>query len=374
MKMKKKLIKKMIIKKKNKIKKRKVANNKGKSIKEKAKNRKDKLKNYNYIRKIMKLIIILFSIFFSFKVNKEKIINKWEKYSLNPIIGNIFTGTVFDPFVLRDKDGLYKMYLSWRKTNTIAMISSKDGINWSDLKIVLNKGNDWESVVNRACFLIKDGIYHMWYTGQNNGISKIGYANSEDGINFKRLNNPVLIPEYKFEKYSVMNPDVIYDKKEKIFKMWYAAGETVEPDVICYATSKDGINWKKYENNPILTKRENKIFLDYYKIGACDIHKLSYNRYLMFYIGYSDLHTARIFIAISKNGINNWKRSSFPIIEPTKGTFDSNACYKPSALYNNKKRKWLLYYNGRNSDKEFIGLVTYKGSKFFAWDPSSIFF
>ena len=316
----------------------------------------------------MKLIIIFFSIIFIFKLDKRKITNKWEKYSLNPIIGNKQTGTVFDPYVLKDKDGLYKMYLSWRKTNTIALISSKDGINWSNLKIVLNKGKDWEKSVNRACVIIKDEIYHMWYTGQNKGISKIGYANSEDGIKFKKLKNPVLIPEYEFEKYSVMNPDVIYDKKEKIFKMWYAAGETYEPDIICYATSEDGINWKKYKNNPILIKRENKLFLDSFKIGACDIHKLSNNKYLMFYIGYSDINTARIFIAKSKNGINNWKRSSFPIIEPTKGTFDSGACYKPSALYNKKEKKWLLWYNGRNRDKEYIGLVTYNGSQLFIWN------
>ena len=84
------------------------------------------------------------------------------------------------------------------------------------------------------------------------GISKIGLAMSENGNNFiKYEKNPVLIPEYEYEKYSVMNPHIIYDNKEKIFKMWYSAGETIEPDVICYATSKNGKNWIKYTNNPI---------------------------------------------------------------------------------------------------------------------------
>jgi len=54
-----------------------------------------------------------------------------------------------------------------------------------------------------------------------------------------------MIPEFDFEKKWVMNPHVIYDKDEKIFKMWYEAGETYEPDVIYYAISKDGINWIK---------------------------------------------------------------------------------------------------------------------------------
>lgn len=49
-----------------------------------------------------------------------------------------------------------------------------------------------------------------------------------------------------------MNPNAIYDKTEKIYKMNYATGEYYEPDVICYATSKNGIIWEKYKNNPIL--------------------------------------------------------------------------------------------------------------------------
>ena len=57
----------------------------------------------------------------------------------------------------------------------------------------------------------------------------------------------MMIPEFDFEKKSVMNPHVIYDKDGKIFKMWYAAGETYELDVIYYAISKNGINWIKYK-------------------------------------------------------------------------------------------------------------------------------
>lgn len=205
----------------------------------------------------------------------------------------------------------------------------------------------------------------MWYTGQNKGVSKIGYAKSQDGFRFKKLENPILIPEYKFEKNSVMNPNVIYDKEEKIYKMWYAAGETYEPDVIAYATSEDGINWKKYKNNPIFSKNKKRFSLDSFKVGACDIHKISYNNYLMFYIGYSDLNTARIFVAKSRDGINNWKRSANPIIRPSKIGFDSNACYKPSALYDKIQKKWMLWYNGRFKGKEYIGLATYNNYKIF---------
>lgn len=65
-----------------------------------------------------------------------------------------------------------------------------------------------------------------------------------------------------------MNPNVIYDKAEKIYKMNYAAGEYYKPDVISYATSKDGIILEKYKNNPILIPNNIKALLDSFKVEA----------------------------------------------------------------------------------------------------------
>ena len=266
-----------------------------------------------------------------------------------------------------DQNNLYRMYVSLRNPGKIALSISENGIKWSNLHLVLNKGNSksWETIVNRASVIYREGMYYMWYTGQSKGVSKIGYAISKNGFQFKKLNNPVLIPEYIYEKNSVMNPHVIYDKKEEIYKMWYAAGDILEPDVISYATSKDGINWKKYKGNPIFIPNKKKNSLDSFKVGGCDVHKISDNLYLMFYIGYSDINTARIFLAESKNGITNWKRSSTPIIKPTKNEFDSNACYKPSAIYDKKNNRWMLWYNGRKKNKEFIGLAIYHDYEIF---------
>jgi len=55
-------------------------------------------------------------------------------------LGNNKTGSLFDPFVIKH-EGLYKMYLSWRIKGSIALSLSKDGINWSNLETVLDKGN-----------------------------------------------------------------------------------------------------------------------------------------------------------------------------------------------------------------------------------------
>ena len=337
---------------------------------------KEKIKKINrqpYIRLIRIIILIILinvSIGIIYLKNRDEIsinynittMEGWNKYKDEPILGNDDMGSLFDPNVIIDKDGLYRMYVSWRKEGAIAVSTSKDGINWSELKIVLNKdiSTGWENIVNRATVVYSDNKYHMWYTGQTNNESKIGYAVSDDGYSFERNNNPVIVPSEYYEARSVMNPYVLYDESEKIFKMWYAAGEKYEPDVLCYATSINGVNWNKYENNPILSANKNQNALDNYKVGACEIKKISQDEYIMFYIGYTDINTARIFVAKSKNGITDWiRKADKPIISPTKKSFDSEACYKPSAIWDEINNRWLVYYNGRTKNKEYIGLYIY---------------
>lgn len=150
---------------------------------------------------------------------KEEATGKWVKYENNPVLGGGDLGTVFDICVLKDSDS-YKMYSSWRPQKSIALSTSKDGKNWSAPQIVLPpvEGSSWEADMNRPVVVYKDGLYHMWYTGQNDGKSWIGYAISKDGYNFERQSKePVLSAEQPWEKVAVMCPHVIWDKHENIF-------------------------------------------------------------------------------------------------------------------------------------------------------------
>ena len=58
-----------------------------------------------------------------------------------------------------------------------------------------------------------------------------------------RTNTPVLAPEKPWESHGCSNPTVMLD--EGVYKMWYSAnGEDGVPRD-CYATSTDGIHWKR---------------------------------------------------------------------------------------------------------------------------------
>ena len=86
----------------------------------------------------------------------------------------------------------------------------------------------------------------------------------------KYSGNPVLKPDRPWEGQYVAWPCVIYSKTEKLYRMWYMAGGVKEKEVstvleniidnserttekfyICYAFSKDGIEWEKPSLNII---------------------------------------------------------------------------------------------------------------------------
>lgn len=287
----------------------------------------------------------------------------WKKYEGNPVLGGPEMGTCFDIFVL-EENGEYQMHFSWRPKKSLAVCRSTDGVHWGVPEILLspNPESGWEDGLNRNCVIHREGKWHMWYTGQAREYSWIGYAVSDDGHKWVRASKqPVLFSERPFEGPSVMNPFVMWDEEMGLYRMWYCAGEKYEPNVIAYATSPDGLHWDKLPANPIFG-RNTASPCEQDRVGACQVIRLEDGWYYMFYIGYEDIDTARICVARSRNGVTNWQRSPHnPIVSPTPGGWDADACYKPYAVRDVKNNRWLLWYNGRHEHNEYIGLVIHEG-------------
>ena len=262
------------------------------------------------------------------------------KHPNNPIFGDEKIGTLFDIYVTPQADGLLRMDLSWRTNNTTAVSFSEDGVRWDTLHSTLSPEpkSGWEDLVNRNCVLKIGNTFKMWYTGQANGRSYIGYAESDDGLHFRRVQTePVLVPETPWENLSVMNPCVLFENGR--YRMWYSAGETFEPNVLCYAESCNGLHWEKSPLNPILTNAPQNIY-ERERIGGCQILPHKELGYLLFYIGYRDIHTACICCACSRDGVTGFRRCRHnPLILPTPGA----------------------WYNGRNGGVDYIGLAEKQG-------------
>jgi len=300
----------------------------------------------------------------------------WVKYRDNPVLGGQY-GVCFDVCVLRERSAAssslapipsplapsYRMWLSWRPKQSVAIVDSNDGFHWNGPpRIVLGprKETGWEDEINRPVVVRRGDNYHMWYTGQAGGHSAIGYATSSDGIAWKRMSDhPVLAPDQPWEKMALMCPHVIWDEQAKQFRMWYSGGEQYEPDAIGYATSPDGLSWTKSKSNPIFAP-DPQLPWEHHKVTAVQVIKRA-DDYLMFYIGFRDTAHAQIGVARSKDGITHWQRhSANPIVRATGGdAWDADACYKPFAIFDGQK--WLLWYNGRRGGVEQIGVVTHEG-------------
>ena len=289
----------------------------------------------------------------------------WVKYTNNPVLGGSL-GTCFDISVLKDGDR-FRMWFSWRPKKSIALVESQDGIHWSDPEIVLSPATSgWEEDVNRPVVVKRSDGYHMWYTGQvwRNGPGGkdracIGYATSPDGKIWARASiKPVLTPESAWEGVAVMCPHVIWDGQTRSFRLWYSGGEMEEPNAIGYATSPNGVNWTRSDQNPIF-QGDRKIPWEQQRVTGCQVIRQG-DWYLMFYIGFRDIQHAQIGIARSRDGISNWQRlPANPIIRPGLNRWDHDACYKPYAVLDGQR--WLLWYNGRHGGTEQIGLAIHDG-------------
>jgi len=111
--------------------------------------------------------------------------------------------------------------------------------------IILEKTNlsfENKGVLNPAC-IQTDGITHMFYRAiSQNGISSIGYCQLKDNKVVKRLAEPVLFPEYDYEKKGVEDPRITL--LEGLYYLFYTAYDGKNA-LIAYATSKDLVHFAK---------------------------------------------------------------------------------------------------------------------------------
>lgn len=310
----------------------------------------------------------------------------WYRYENNPIVGEE-GGFTYDPIVLKVKNR-FRMYVCWNMPNenfsSIVYCESDDGLtNWSERKAVMRPRPEvgYEDEVNRCIIRFYDGLFKMWYTSQSNGgyipsgieekyensevergwRSVISYAESEDGLVWKRMDEPVLAATLPWEKNSVMGPTVYQDEQQGLYRMWYSAGAWAEADAIGYAESEDGIHWKKPSDMPVLLPRRENLFEQDRVLGPEIVKQDDW--YYLFYIGFENTYRARICLARSRDGVTNWERHPLnPLIGPgLPGSFDYGCAYRVSPWYDEQKDRWLLYYNGSNGPVERIGVVIRPG-------------
>lgn len=120
-----------------------------------------------------------------------------------------------------------------------------------------NPLHPWESLnVFNPGAIYHDGLFHLFYRAQGaDYVSHIGYALSEDGVQFNRLEQPVLSPQDEWETRGVEDPRITYLADEQRFVMAYTAfaPRRITP---MFAESTNLITWRRL--GALVTGEDNK--------------------------------------------------------------------------------------------------------------------
>jgi len=211
----------------------------------------------------------------------------------------------------------------------------------------------WDSDQTIAPRVIFDGmIFRMWYVGSQGGATGIGYANSTDGLTWRKYPGPVLLPgsNGSWDSGQVGLGSVLWNGTR--FLMWYrGSGLVAFPHgAIGLATSPDGITWTKYPDNPVLKPTE----IDQKYIASPFTIRME-NTYNMWYTGKSKtdpdaIQITRILYAWSFDGVK-WYKWTHPVLGPSAepNAWDNGSVFSPSVLYDGTN--FGMWYSGLNQTR-----------------------
>lgn len=166
----------------------------------------------------------------------------------------------------------------------------------SDQPIISPRGNSWESAGTfNPAVVIHDGKFVMLYRAQDrNGTSRLGYAESPNGIHFSRCQEPVLSPEAEYEKDGgVEDPRLV--RFDDTYYLTYT-GYNKKDAQLCLATSKDLVHWER--KGVILPAYNGNWNVAWTKSGAIIPEKIN-GRYWMYFLGTSADKTDQTGLAYS---------------------------------------------------------------------------
>ncbi len=131
----------------------------------------------------------------------DEVTRAYVRYSRAPLIdrNHVDPFSISYPFVMED-EGIYRMWygsnLKWGATDKdmahlIKYAESPDGLNWKrEGMIVLHFKDESEYAMSRPFVLKEKGIYRMWYSYRG-AAYRIGYAESENAIDWERMDENV---------------------------------------------------------------------------------------------------------------------------------------------------------------------------------------
>ena len=126
----------------------------------------------------------------------------------------------------------------------------------SDSPVIAPRGNGWESAgtFNPAVVIRGDKIVMLYRAQDKQGTSRLGYAESADGIHFNRRDEPVLSPAEEYEKDGGVEDPRLVQFGDTYYLTY--TGYNKKDAQLCLATSKDLIHWDRKGHHRSSLQRE----------------------------------------------------------------------------------------------------------------------
>jgi beta-1,2-mannosidase len=189
------------------------------------------------------------------------------------------------------------------------------------LKPILSpQGQSWESAGTFNPAVVADtGRIVMLYRAQDTqGMSRLGYAESSDGVRFTRRPEPVLAPETEYEKGGgVEDPRIV-----RIGDLYYLTytGYNKKDAQLCLATSKDFLHWER--KGILLPAYQGNWNKGWTKSGAIVSERIG-GKYWMYWLGTAADHTDQMGLSYSDDLLHWSEATTTPVLPKRPGKFDS---------------------------------------------------
>ncbi len=211
----------------------------------------------------------------------------------------------------------------------------------SSQPIISPQGTTWESAGTfNPSVILHDGKFVMLYRAPDRGgTSRLGYAESADGIHFIRRPEPVLSPEMEYEKDGgVEDPRLV--EIGGIDYLTYT-GYNKKDAQLCLATSRDLVHWER--KGVILPAYKGKWNVEWTKSGAIVAKKIN-GKYWMYYLGTRD-KMDQMGLASSDDLIHWADATDAPVLPGRPGQFDATVV-EPGPAPLLTRDGIMLIYNG----------------------------
>lgn len=212
----------------------------------------------------------------------------------------------------------------------------------SESPIISPRGDGWESAGTfNPAVIERDGKIVMLYRAQDKaGTSRLGYAESTDGLHFTRRDEPVLSPSADYEKDGGVEDPRLVQFGETYYLTY--TGYNKKDAQLCLATSQDLVHWER--KGVILPAYKGHWNVRWTKSGAIVPEKIN-GKYWMYFLGTSSDNKDQTGLAYSTDLMHWTEATDSPVLPVRPGKFDSRVAEPgPAPIVTSKEI--VLVYNG----------------------------